>query len=114
MENKTESVITYSDLEALKQRMVDLQGIKQAVENQVSEILQSNQISKRGLARVIESLVSYPSPPKRKLTDEYEIAIHRLLMEVKQVQLTMLMISVELSKHDEVNSTESTTENTGE
>lgn len=101
-----ETAITYTDLEELKQRLVDLQGIKKAVESQVSAILQENSISKRGLTRIIESLVSYPSPPQRRLTDENEIAIHRLLMEVKQLQLTMLMISVELSKHEETNSTE--------
>lgn len=101
-----ESAITYTDVEQLKQRMVDLQGIKKTVEAQVSAILQQNNISKRGLTRIIESLVSYPTPPQRRLSNENEIAIHRLLMETKQLQLTMLMISVELSKHETTNSTE--------
>lgn len=96
-----QSAITYTDLEALKERLTDLQTIKSAVEAQVSELLQQNTISKRGMCRIIESLVSFPNPPKRKLTTPEEIAILKLLMEVKEVQLTMLMISVELSKHEE-------------
>jgi hypothetical protein len=99
MEQK--SAITYTDLDALKERLTDLQTIKIAVEAQVSELLQQNTISKRGLTRIIESLVSFPNPPKRKLTTPEEIAILKLLFEVKEVQLTMLMISVELSKHEE-------------
>lgn len=99
MEQK--SAITYTDLDALKERLTDLQTIKTAVEAQVSELLQQNTISKRGLTRIIESLVSFPNPPKRKLTTPEEIAILKLLFEVKEVQLTMLMISVELSKHEQ-------------
>ena len=98
---ETKSAITYTDLEELKQRLVDLQQVKTAVEAQVNALLMENKISKRGLCRIVESLVAFPNPPKRKLTDVDEIAILKLLMEVKEVQLTMLMISVELSKREE-------------
>ena len=107
---EVKSAITYSNLDDLKQRLVDLQSVKTAVEAQVNALLMENSISKRGLCRIIESLVSFPNPPKRKLTTPEEGAILKLLIEVKEVQLTMLMISVELSKHEQQESVNQQTE----
>lgn len=90
--------ITYTDVEALKQRLDDLSKVKDLNTEQVKAIIDQNQISKRGLSRVILALSSFPKPQAKKINSDHEAAVLRLLMEAKEIQLIMLMITQELSR----------------
>ena len=100
----TKPTISYSDLDALKERLKDLETTKDIATEQLRNILNISfkKVSKRGAFRVLEALASYPKKPSTKLMDEYEVALLEQMMGIKEIQLYMMMIATELSKVDEV------------
>lgn len=89
--------ITYSDTEALKERLTDLELLKDELARQLENVLEMTpKISQRGKNRILMALANYPKQPERKLTDTTEIAAFTLSIQIKEAQLVMLMIATEL------------------
>lgn len=83
--------VEYDNIESLAQSLQDLETRKNGVAKQAEMILESRQLSKKGLARVIRTLNGYPKVGK-PLVDADEGALLSLLMEIKQHQISMMVI----------------------
>lgn len=83
--------VEFDNVESLGNALQDLEVRKDGVARQANMILESNQLSKKGLARVLRSLNSYPRVGK-PLVDADEGALLSLLMEIKQHQLSMMVL----------------------
>lgn len=84
-------------IDTLKQRINDLSVTKRAIESQAEVIMSNNTVSKKGMNRVLAALNRYPDVSKTKLGNDDEIALFRISMEIKGMQLTMAMLANELT-----------------
>lgn len=98
------SQITYSDVDALRQRFKDLEILKDELARQLEAVLEMTpKISQRGKNRILMALANYPKVPERKLTDTTEIAAFTLSIQIKEAQLVMLTIATELKNIEAAN-----------
>lgn len=89
--------IIYSDLDALKQRMTDLELLKDEMTRQLENVLESTpKISQRGKNRLLLAIANYPKQPVKPIVDATELAALHLSIKIKETQLIMLMIATEL------------------
>lgn len=89
--------ITYSDVDTLKERLKDLENLKDELARQLETVLEMTpKISQRGKNRLLMALANYPKVPEKRLTDTTEIAAFTLSIQIKETQLVMLMIATEL------------------
>lgn len=99
--------ITYTDVDKLKERLNDLNGAKDVLAAQLSQLMDSTDLSKKGFKRVLTALAMFPKPPAKKLTDTQEIAIFTLSTKLRETQLLMVMIISELTNLEQDSMTES-------
>lgn len=85
------TTVQYDSLESLTTALTDLEARKNGVAKQANLIIESNQLSKKGLGRVMRALNDYPRV-KTKLTDPDEAALLTLSVEVKNHQLSMMIL----------------------
>ena len=89
--------ITYTSVDALRERLDDLTKLKDEQARQLETVLEMTpKISQRGKNRIIMALANYPKVPEKKLVDTMEIAALTLSIKIKETQLVMLMIATEI------------------
>lgn len=84
--------VKYQNKEDLVTALQDLEVRKAELSKTVDVLVDSNAISKKGMGRVMKILSAYPSPPKQKLNEANEGALLSTMMEIKNVQVSMLML----------------------
>lgn len=83
--------VQYENEQSLVEALNDLESRKNQVSKQANMIIESNKLSKKGLGRVMRALNDYPRV-KTKLTDPDEAALLTLSVEVKNHQLSMMVL----------------------
>lgn len=84
--------VEYQNEEDLVKSLTDLEVRKEELSKTVDAILNSEVINKKGLARVMKLLANYPKSPKQKLVNADEGALLTTMMEIKNVQVSMIML----------------------
>lgn len=83
--------------EKLKQKLTELQQEKVGFEIQLSQVLASTDVSKKGFRRVIKALARFPEDVAKTLPTGEELAIYTISTAIREKQILMTMVATEIS-----------------